>query len=212
MKIEVTIEEYKSFREKGLTFNALFLLMLLHSAEQGENMPWNTKDPSFAGDTGLLKMKGYIDKEGKLTPTAHSLLTDVPEAKITTPVGLRTDVFRMFVENLHVELQQKLIQLTGKKQKLLQGKYYFLCNAKDLEKKLRDVWTKYGGFDQMKMRNTLLKYVERCHKVGFDKVNLIEYYVMKNDMSRLITDMENSDDTSPDVEAPAPLADPKNLF
>lgn len=128
-----------------------------------------------------LKLAGYADFELKLTKKGEEIL-----AKCGKPVKLNVD----FVK-LHGKLQSELQQLTGKKQKVLQGKYSFLPNAKDLETKLLKVSKKYKLDNWNKIEKLLLQYIYTCHKANWEFVNLMEYYIEKNNSSRLANDYEN---------------------
>lgn len=204
MKLDVTLEDYKRLISIGLTLDSLFILQLLDQDK-------NVKLPERAmASVGILRIKGYFDEEKGITDKGKGLLgkvelpVDVPDSRITAT--------QIFAKGLHKELQDKLMALTGKKQKVLQGKYSFLCNVTDLETKLVEVRKKYGMSRPNDVRLLLLKYVDRCHKAGWDKVMLVEYYIMKNGTSKLMTDLDNTEDTSPDVELSKPLIDPKSMF
>lgn len=206
MKIDITEGEYKTIREGGLTLDAVLMLLLIEAGNEARY--FGEQDVPFAG---VLRLRGYVDG-GKITERGKEFLKGIEKERPAAVVELRGEVLTLFVRNLHIELQQKLISLTGKKQKMLQGKYAFLCNATDLEKKLRDIFKKYGIQDLMKVRGCLLNYTIRCAKMAWDKVSLIEYYIMKNDVSRLMTDLDTFEDTGGEDDKPKPLVDPKNMF
>ena len=96
-----------------------------------------------------------------------------------------------FYSSLHKNLQEKMISLTGKKQKMLQGKYAFLLNEKDLKLRLQKVIKEYQLNDPQKVEKVLLLYVEKCNKARFEYTPTLEYYIWKEKSSRLATDYLN---------------------
>lgn len=147
------------------------------------------KDERFRGHFTYLQQLGYLGLNNKLTLEGKNLI----EFEIGIPsyeVKVTTD----FYVELHKKLQDRLLELTGKKQQMLQGKYAFLCNAKDLQNKLTKVITKYGLKDLNRIEKVLLNYVNKCVKARFDKVQLIEYFIMKDNISSLATAYDNYED------------------
>ena len=128
-----------------------------------------------------LKEKDYISNNNKLTIKSKELLDQLQKEDINTD----------FYSNLHRNLQEKMISLTGKKQKMLQGKYAFLPNEKDLKLRLQKVIKEYQLTDFQKIEKVLLLYVEKCNKARFEYTPTIEYYILKDKTSRLVTDYEN---------------------
>ena len=74
---------------------------------------------------------------------------------------------------------------------MLQGKYAFLLNEKDLKLRLQKVIKEYQLSDLLKIEKVLLLYVEKCNKARFEYTPTIEYYIWKDKSSRLATDYEN---------------------
>ena len=103
----------------------------------------------------------------------------------------KEEVSTDFYSNLHKNLQEKMISLTGKKQKMLQGKYAFLPNEKDLKLRLQKVIKEYQLNDLQKVEKVLLLYVEKCNKARFEYTPTLEYYIWKEKSSRLATDYLN---------------------
>jgi hypothetical protein len=139
-----------------------------------------------------LEKKGYLTNTNLLTQLALNLLLDLKPVE-----ELKADPVSKFSEwviGLHGRLQQRVKDLTGKKQKVLGERYSFLCNAKDLEKKLKSVISKHKLVDYTLIERTLLKYVDKCNAAKWQFTTLIEYYIEKNDMSKLVTDMDSFDD------------------
>lgn len=204
MKIDITVDEYKTIREEGLSLDSVLMLLLIERGD--ETRYFGEQDVPFAG---VLRLRGYLEGD-KITVKGTQFLKSITRERPPVVVEIHNGSLTAFVQNLHVELQQAMIRLTTKKQKMMGGKYPFLCNAVDLEKKIRDVFKIYGVQDLMKVRGVLLNYVDRCSKMGWEKVNLIEYYILKNNVSRLMTDMDTFEEVLEDK--PAPLVDPKDLF
>ncbi len=128
-----------------------------------------------------LKQNEYISDNNKLTLKGKELLDQLQKEEVSTD----------FYSSLHKNLQEKMISLTGKKQKMLQGKYGFIPNPKDLKLRLQKVIKEYQLNDLQKVEKVLLLYVEKCNKARFEYVSLIEYYILKDKSSKLATDYLN---------------------
>lgn len=139
----------------------------------------------FKGEIVDLHVMGLIYSETQLTPKGKELLKEISGDKMSKKVD--SD----FYQQLHKKLQTELITLTGKKQKMINGKYPFLCNSTDLEYKLSKVIKKYKLEDKNKIEKLLLRYVYNCHKANFEMTAIVEYYIDKNNFSKLATDYEN---------------------
>ena len=129
----------------------------------------------------MLNLSEYISDNNKLTLKGKELLDQLQKEEVSTD----------FYSSLHKNLQEKMISLTGKKQKMLQGKYGFIPNPKDLKLRLQKVIKEYQLNDLQKVEKVLLLYVEKCNKARFEYVSLIEYYILKDKSSKLATDYEN---------------------
>lgn len=133
------------------------------------------------GHFNWLKQEEYISDNNKLTLKGKELLDQLQKEEISTD----------FYNSLHKNLQEKMISLTGKKQKMLQGKYAFLPNEKDLKLRLQKVIKEYQLNDLQKVEKVLLLYIEKCSKARFEYVSTIEYYLTKDKISKFVTDYEN---------------------
>ena len=91
-----------------------------------------------------LKEKNYISNNNKLTVKSKELLDKLQKEEVNTD----------FYSSLYKNLQEKMIFLTGKKQKLLQGKYAFIPNEKDLKLRLQKVIKEYQLNDLQKIYNS----------------------------------------------------------
>lgn len=173
---------------EGLDFNILYVLQNI------KNLPDNIK---VRGWKELAVRKGLIDRTDSLTEKGFSIVelfinkeeqpTVVQKEEKKQPNGL---TFEQWCISLHSKLQLLLFQRTGKKQKTLYGGFPFLCNAKDLEGKLKTVINKYKITNLEKCEKVLINYVEKSIKTNFDKVKIIQYYIMKDGFSLFYTDYE----------------------
>lgn len=133
------------------------------------------------GQLDFLKLQEFVSNNNKLTLTGKTLLDQLQKEEVSSD----------FYGNLHKNLQEKMISITGKKQKMLQGKYAFLPNEKDLKLRLQKVIKEYKLNDLQKIEKVLLLYIEKCNKARFEYTSTVEYYILKDKSSRLATDYEN---------------------
>ena len=180
---------YKKIRkilDDNLT--ALDYLVLLNIANGMESD--FLEDPDFTETFTRLDKKGYIALNKKLTLQGKEFLENL--GKEAQPAS--TDYY----ENLHKKLQERLFELTKKRQFMIQGRYAFLCNATDLKLRLQKVIKKYNLTDLNRIEKVLLLYVTTCHKNKFEMVSTLPYYILKNvngmDVSKLATDYEIFED------------------
>lgn len=94
-------------------------------------------------------------------------------------------------EELHKKLQQKLLELTGKKQYMVEGKFAFLTNLTDFSSKLKQVISKYKLKDLNKVEKLLILHIEKSVKNNFKYCSLLGYYISKEGKSTLATDYES---------------------
>lgn len=146
----------------------------------------------------------YCDAKGNLTLKSKQLLAEIGGDKVPSKVDNKYEI-------LHKKLQQELISLTNKKQKLLQGKYQFLPNEKDLSTRLAKIIKKYKLDDWERVEKLLIDYIYKCHKANFEYTQTIEYYIEKLNSSKLATDYFN-DDVKEEIKQKEELTDTKDLF
>lgn len=206
MKLEINSEEHKLIRDAGLTLDGVLVLL------QHANGVRVTEE--MLGTANLLRKKGFLDigitiKGGDLL---NKLFVEQP-VDAPPPIS-KVDVMTPFAGELHAALQGRLLELIGKIQRKVGDKeqYSFLCNKVDLEKKLRDVWKKYGPFEHDKVKKLLMQYVTRCHRANWNKVMLVQYYIMKDGTSSMWTDLESVDEQNEQMEVKKLAVDPKSLF
>ncbi len=181
---------------------------VLCSIRDGIALP---KSKRIDGFINLLCKKGYID-EGALTDLAYNLIEDdvIMKVQKAEPVSTTTTTtlepkefdFNIWVLRLHEKIVQKIVEKTGKRQvrgKIQGATYSFLPNATDLGKVLVRAINAYKLSDFDKIERCILRYVDR--KVKEDTwFPILQYYIMKKDMSAMVTDMENiEDDDKPDI-------------
>lgn len=203
MRIEVTLDQFSMLHVAGLTLDSLYILQCVR--EESKLLP------IMEGVVNLLIMRGYLDDNKKVTEKGMVMLGALDSALDAPGSPPVPDTMQLLATNLHAILQLELIRITGHKQKRLQDKYSFLCNRIDLETKLKELWKKYGPLDYELLKKTLVNYVSRCNRAGWEKVMLIEYYIMKNGTSKLMTDMESAGVEEETAEI-RPLVNPKDLF
>ena len=135
----------------------------------------------FSSQIFHLKENEYISNNNKLTLKGKQLLDELNQFEEKSD----------FYSQLHKSLQDELVNLTGKKQKMLQGKYGFIPTGSDLKLRLQKIIKKYNLEDEKKVKEVLISYVKRCVKARFEYVQTIGYYILKDGMSNFATDYEN---------------------
>ncbi len=160
------------------------------------------EDVKFSSQIFHLKQNEYISNNNKLTLKGKQLLDELNQFEEKSD----------FYSQLHKSLQDELVNLTGKKQKMLQGKYAFLPNEKDLKLRLQKVIKEYQLIDLQKTEKVLLLYVEKCNKARFEYTPTIEYYIWKDKSSRLATDYENYNEEEEEIKEQINPQEIKQLF
>jgi len=195
----------KLIKHPDISVVEYFLLLNIYYNQEEEFL----KDTFYNRKFQNLKELGFLALNNKLTLEGKNLI----EFEIGIP-KLERKVSDSYFEDLHTKLQDKLYNLTGKKQNMLQGKYAFLCNKSDLQKRLAKVIKDYKLKDLDKIEKILLNYVTKCVATRFDKVHLIQYFIIKDGNSILATIYENYEenevkDSIEDSPQPKSI---KNLF
>jgi len=207
----IDIEKYKNVLDQGLLLDHYSLLC---SIRDGTELP---KSKRITGFINLLHKKGFL-KEGALTESGTLLIstgkcmTDdvipyVTKAVEKTVGLLKTPVpttdFIDWASALHKKMQDTLKEKTGKIQARLvvEGtSYSFLPNPRDLSKVLLRAIVTYKLNDFDKIEKCLMNFLNRKIKEG-KWSPLLGYYIMKNGLSPMVTDMENmenADEEKPD--------------
>ena len=156
-------------------------LILEHIANNTAKEFVEDENIRIKGQLDFLKLQEFVSDNNKLTLKGKTLLDQLQKEEISTD----------FYNSLHKNLQEKMISLTGKKQKMLQGKYAFLPNLNDFKLRLNKVMISYNLTNQVKIKKVLLNYVKRCHKYKFDHVQTLNYYLFKEGQSNFANDYDN---------------------
>ena len=189
-------EKYKEILSEGLIIDHYYLLSNLH---KGTHVVENKRIQGFIN---LLTKKGYI-KNGKLTDKAIELITVFDKDE---EISVKKSIFKNivvkkmgdWVTELHTKCQNKIEDLTGKKQVVSKVNkndrkgYPFLCNVVDFGKVLSICISNYKLTDYNKIESTILNHIDKCHNAN-SWFPLMRYYIIKNGMSELVTDMNNDD-------------------
>lgn len=198
--MELTEEKLEKIWATGLTTGSYTYLWMC--SVDSRLLKYRTIYNALKEDMMNLITSKYIDNENKLTGLGRGVLDNIENIKGKIPVA-----------SLHKELQDILVEHTGKKQKVIDRKYSFLCNATDLSAKLNKVVKKYKIEDINKLHKVLKEYVRTCCKNDFYRVKLVEYYIMKDNVSQLYTDYENYESaTEQEVKTVPELTKVNNLF
>lgn len=197
-------QKYNEVLENGLILDHFHVLC---SIRDGTTLPDNRRIKGFIN---LLNKKGYLD-DMKITEKAITFLENAGKEPIENEPPLKVELIKNpntplkitdWVAKLHIKCQDKLFELTGKKQQVgkvdkLDKGYPFLPNVIDLGKVLSSCISSYKLTDNDKIEKTIISYIERCAKTN-KWLPILRYYILKNGMSSLVTDMENDepDDSS----------------
>lgn len=207
----IDIEKYKKVLDSGLLLDHYGILI---SIRDGVELPDSKR---ITGFMNLLHKKGYL-AHGTLTDLGLSLVgEDVVEfihpvkslGKIevtstsTTTTKKEEFDFTLWVLRLHEKLVKKIFEKTGKRQVRgsIQGSSYsFLPNSTDLGRVLTRAINAYRLTDFDKIEKCLLRYVDR--KIKEDSwFPILQYYIMKKDMSAMVTDMNTmEEDDKSDID------------
>ena len=202
----------KLIKHPDISVVEYFLLLNIYYNQEEEFLKDNSYNRKFQNlrELGFLALNNKLTLEGKNLIEFEIGKSDFLKKEETVKEKIPENYF----DNLHTKLQDKLYNLTGKKQNMLQGKYAFLCNKSDLQKRLTKVIKDYKLKDLDKIEKILLNYVTKCVATRFDKVHLIQYFIVKDGNSILATIYENYEenevkDSIEDSPQPKSI---KNLF
>jgi hypothetical protein len=208
--IMIDVGKYTIILNEGLLLDHYAVLL---SLKEGREMP---KSKRIQGFVNLLCKKGYID-DGALTERANRILEgegnpipDVPDRRRISSLVLAGELEREephlkvdekfnyadWVIQLHKKCQNKLIAGTGRPQvrDKIDGKPYpFLPNSTDLARVILRAVNVYKLKDFERIEKTILAYIDRCVKAN-KWFPLLNYYIMKNSMSAMVTDMESTEE------------------
>ncbi len=185
-------QKYIEVLESGLLLDHFFLLCNL---KNGVKL---VETRRIQGFINLLTKKGYIAVDGTLTEKGIDLVQNCSFAQELVKTDSKGDDFAAWVNELHTKCQEKLVELTGKKQVVARmdgrGKgYSFLPNALDLNKNLYKVMSLYKIKDKEKIEKTILNYIDEC-AISKSWFPILGYFIIKNGQSQLVTKMESGED------------------
>lgn len=196
----INIEKYTSILEEGLLLDHYSLLCSIRNEEE------LSKSKRIQGFINLLTKKGYL-LSGKLTTKAVELIEgdiivskSTIEPKIVTKTLSKTttvtDDYLEWTRVLHQKLQDKLVEKTGKRQAraVVKGTAYsFFPNYTDFSKVLLKVIVTYKLKDFGKIDKCLMRFLDRKIREN-SWFPLLNYYMLKDGYSNLVTDMENTEE------------------
>jgi len=199
---------YKEILESGLMIDHYLVLLNIKN-----NKPLHP-NKRVQGFINLLTKKEYL-LDGKLTEKAIDLLQDInseEDVKVLTftesvkkpelPIQAEVVDFKAWIVELHRSLQDELYSLTRQRQirdKIDKKTYSFLPNVIDLEKAMFKVVRLYKLTDYKKIEATLINYIKRCASANC-WFPLLQYYIIKNGASQMVTDIESGNDTPDDQD------------
>ncbi len=201
----INSEVYKEILESGLMIDHYLVLVNIKN-----NKPLQS-NRRVQGFVNLLTKKEYL-VDGKLTEKAIDLLQDIgSEEDIKAAVSIEKEQkpiqaeivdFKAWIVELHKSLQNELYALTRQRQirdKIDRKTYSFLPNVIDLEKAMFKVVRLYKLTDYKKIEATLKNYIKRCASAN-SWFPLLQYYIIKNGASQMVTDIESGNDTPDDQD------------
>ena len=181
MEITLNSEKIAKFIAKGISIEGYIVINLVKSGET---------EYLTTIDTTRYIFDGFLNTSEQLTPKAKKLIEELEGIDWNNKAKENLKELTAY-QQLYVVLQNKLAELTGKKQKLIGGKYYFMPSYIDFQSKLSKVVKKYELKDWNKLEKVLINYVVRAKKSNFEMIQLLGYYIEKNNSSTLATDYEN---------------------
>lgn len=188
-------KKYQEVLDTGLTLDHYFVLKAIRDETP---LPSSRRIQGFLN---LLNKKGYIE-DGCLTVSALKLIEcydTTLSVCTTTTERIKDDSgvidFQKWILGLHKRCQEKIKHYTGAPQvrgKINGKSYSFLCNSIDLGRVLIKVINLYKLKDLDAIENCIMKHISDCC-ISKQYFPLIKYYVMKDNSSQLVTDLENPD-------------------
>lgn len=184
-------EKYKNLLDAGLSLDHYFLLYNIR------NKIKIIENKRINGFKNLLIKKGYLDKGGKITESGEKIVEKCKDIPVT-----QQSLYQR-VESLHKKIQDRLIELTGKKQVLTSIKkgskqYYFLEGPRVLESKISRVMKIYNFKDLDKIEKVIINYVETCHMKN-DWFPLLHYWILKDNVSQMMTAIDSMEDNEENI-------------
>lgn len=204
----IKIEEIKHALEKGLNPSKYIYLRI-----KEDGLDYFCNDFLSKEEETDLLTKGYIYPDLSITIKTRGILAEIA-IKEPKSVSSKIDNSGLNAILIFTQLQHKLLELTGNKQKTdkIQGKSYsFLPNLVDFQERLIKVCKKYKITEEEKILKVLISYICQCHKQN-NWFPTMEYYLLKDGKSRFYTDYDNFEDKQEEIEVKIEPKDIKNLF
>lgn len=202
-------EKYSQILSNGLMLDHYFVMCQI---KNGEKLSSNKRVKGFIN---LLTKKGYI-KDNQLTQLGLSMVDEIVPSvkkepikaalkaavveKVTLSSYISSTDSDIWMKTIHKKCQDKLFELIGKKQTLARidkKAYSFLPNEVDLTKVLSRAITIYKLRDFPKIEKTLMRHIESCASSG-NWFPIMQYYILKNNLSQMVTDLDHDTDDSGD--------------
>lgn len=196
--------KYQEILDKGLILDHYFVLKAMKDETP---LPSSKRIQGFLN---LLNKKGYVE-DGYITESGLKLIesytTTLSVCTTTTKLFVREEDgivdFQKWVMSVHKKCQDKIKHYTGSAQ--IRGKingksHSFLCNSIDLGKVLLRVINLYKLKDLDAIEACLMKHITDCC-LSKHYFPLIKYYIMKDNSSQLVTDLENPDSDTKDFKS-----------
>jgi hypothetical protein len=207
--IMIDVEKYKRILDEGLLLDHY---MLLCNIKDGKEL---LKSKRIQGFINLMCKKGYIE-DGILTDKAmilvgSELVEEKKPLRFEAPKQLEEEEvqdskkvnFAYWTIALHRKCEDRILKATGKRQmrpKVEGVAYSYLPNPTDLGRVIMRAIGAYKLKDLEKIEKAILAYVDRCIKA--DRwTPLLGYYIMKKDMSTMVTDMDNLEEEDSDKDS-----------
>jgi hypothetical protein len=198
----INVNKYQKVLDIGLTLDHYHVLI---SMREEQSLP---KSKRIQGFINLLSKKGYIE-DGCLTEIALKLIDSyiTTTTTCTTIQPLRNEDgkvdFKEWTLQLHKKCQDKIKYYTGSPQ--IRGKingkgHSFLCNSIDLGKVLFKVINLYKLKDLDAVESCIMKHITECC-LSKQYFPLIKYYIIKDNESKLVTDLENPEIDKPEFKS-----------
>lgn len=184
-------EKYEQILKEGLILDHYLLLCNIKNGVK----PLNNK--RVQGFINLLTKKDYL-KEDALTEKGLALVEDCILTEVVATQEKKKMSHQEWVAGLYERIQAKMKELTGSTQMratIDKKPYSFVPNVADLSKVLLRAITAYKLKDDAKIEKVIMSYITTCaeKKSWFP---ILQYYIMKDGMSKLVTDIENGGEES----------------
>lgn len=185
--------KYEKYKELLAAKYSLDVLWGLKFLKDGEEIPENIKQG--------IKRKEWIDENNIITPLGEGMLGYL-EGNGEAPPEPSVNKEELFTLTLRKKLQDRLFELTKKKQIMGFGGKYFMPTEPELRKALND-FVKYGYrelYNEEKIEKVLLIHIRNCFKKK-SYSPAIQYYIIKDKVkSEMASALENFEEGIKEIE------------